>query len=248
MTRSIPDLILERYRLKELPEPAVRAVEAALAADPALRARLDALDRSDTEISAHYSPLIVLHDKPTLRRRLGLRSVMVAAVAAAAVTLVAVFEMPRTVFRLVVSERIKGDVGTHPALAMYRRTPSGSERLADGDLARPGDVLRLGYASGGRAFGVILSIDGRGAVTMHLPPGGDEAASLAPGKMVLLDAAYELDDAPRLERFYFITGTRPFKIAEVLAVARGASAAPDRLALPAGLEQVGFAVRKEARK
>jgi hypothetical protein len=68
--------------------------------------------------------------------------------------------------------RIKGTVDGRPALAVYRRTPAGSERLADGDVARAGDLLRVGYASGGRAYGVILSIDGTGAVTLHLPPSG----------------------------------------------------------------------------
>jgi len=52
MNRNIPDLVLERYRLNELPETSARAVEHMLAADPALRARLDALDRSDADIRA----------------------------------------------------------------------------------------------------------------------------------------------------------------------------------------------------
>jgi hypothetical protein len=140
--------------------------------------------------------------------------------------------------------RIKGAA----SLAVYRRTPAGSERLADGDLARPGDLLRIGYSAGGSAYGVILSIDGTGAVTLHLPPSGDHAAMLASGGMTLLDSAYELDAAPRIERFYLVTGSRPFDVAPVIAAARRAHGAPPALPLPPGLAQVSFAVQKEARK
>jgi hypothetical protein len=247
MTRNIPDLVLERYRLDELPETSARAVAQMVAADPALQARLDALARSDADIRAQYSPLISIHDRRAPSRRLVVRALTAATLGATALLVFAA--LPRTPSQPTVTERIKGG---RPSLALYRRTPSGSERLADGDVARTGDLLRVGYASAGRAYGVIFSIDGRGTVTLHLPPAGDESASLekilVPGKPILLDRAYELDDAPRIERFYFVTGARPFAVAPVLAAARAAAAAPEKLPLPAGLEQVTFAIQKEARK
>jgi hypothetical protein len=236
MTRVIPEVVLERYRLNELPNAAHAAIAREAAADPAVRARLDALDRSDAEILERYAPGVLA------RRRAGRRYtrralVLKGALATAVLALVAVIP------RLTVTPdetRIKGVA----ALAVYRRTPAGSERLADGDVARPGDLLRIGYASGGRAYGVILSIDGTGAVTLHLPPSGGVAATLAPGGINLLDSSYELDEAPRIERFYFVTGTQPFDVAPVLAAARHAGGAPNALPLPAGLEQVTFAVQK----
>jgi hypothetical protein len=142
--------------------------------------------------------------------------------------------------------RIKGSVA--PALAVYRRTAAGSERLADGDVARGGDLLRLGYASAGRKYGLILSIDGTGTVTLHLPPSGDRAVPLGQGSLVLLNSSYELDDAPRIERFYFVTGERAFDARPIVAAAKSAGPAPDALSLPAGLDQVTFAIRKEARR
>jgi hypothetical protein len=90
-------------------------------------------------------------------------------------------------------------------------------------------------------------------VTLHLPPAGDRAVPLAAGKTILLDAAYELDDAPRVERFYFVTGTEPFSATPVLnaarrAAAQGAGSVPAALPLPTGLDQVTFAIQKEERK
>ncbi len=246
MTRRIPDVVLERYRLNELPDASARAVEMMLAADPELRARLDALDGSDAEILRDY-PQVFVHDVPARPRRAVSRYAMAAAaVAAAAIAIIAV--LPRAPIAEPDDARIKGG---SPALAVYRRTNSGSERLADGAVARSGDLLRLGYVSGGRGYGVILSVDGRGAVTMHLPPSGDRAVPLTPGKTVLLDNAYELDDAPRAERFYFVTADEPFPVSPIVSAAKRAAAEgappPAALPLPRGLEQSTFAIQKEGR-
>ena len=247
MNRKVPDVVLERYRLNELPENSARAIEAMLAADPELQARLDALEISDDEIHRQFRSQITLHDVPAPSRRRVLRVATAALAVAAAVVLVLV--LPRTP----ATERVKGTIGTRPSLSIYRSTAAGSERLADGQLVHAGDLLRVGYASGGRPFGVILSIDGRGAVTLHLPPAGDRAVPLQPGSNILLDAAYELDDAPRMERFYFVTGNAAFAVGPVMQAARravgeGGAALPSTLVLPAGLEQVTFAIQKEERK
>lgn len=251
MTRVIPDLLLERYRLGELPAPAHDAIAREAAADPAVGARLDALARSDAEIRDRYAPG-VLARRHSPRRRSARALVLAGALTTAVVALIVA--IPRPIVLSVASNiassdetRIKGNTG-RPALAVYRRTASGSERLADGDLVHAGDLLRIGYASGGRGYGVILSIDGTGAVTQHLPPLGTTATVLAPAGLTLLDSAYELDEAPRVERFYFVVGTRPFDAAPILAAARRAGSAPALLPLPPGLEQITFAVQKEVRK
>ena len=98
--------------------------------------------------------------------------------------------------------------------------------------------------------GVILSIDGRGAVALQLPPDGDRAAALQSGRAALLDQAYELDDAPGWERFYFVTGDRPFPVAPVVDAARkvaaeGARPAPAPLPIGRELTQSTFSLQKE---
>ena len=248
MKRNIPDLVLERYRLNELPERSARAVELMMADDPAIRERLDALAASDAEIQEQYPPSVFVHDRPAPSRRLVIRVAAAGGLALAALLLFVA--LPRTPQPPPDTERVKGTIGGRPSLALYRRTDTGSERLADGAVARPGDLLRVGYASAGRPYGLILSIDGRGAVTLHLPPSGDRAVPLTPGKVVLLDAAYELDEAPRVERFYFVTAREPFAAEPVVSAARRAAqgTVPDALPLPPGLEQVTFAIQKEARR
>ena len=133
---------------------------------------------------------------------------------------------------------------------MYRRTADGSEALAAHQSAAAGDLIRVGYRAAADTYGVILSIDGRHAVTLHLP--ADErqpAARLERGRMMLLDAAYELDDAPRWECFYLVTGERPFDVVRVVEAARQAARSadrdpPERLPLPAELGQSIFILKK----
>lgn len=243
MTRTIPDLLLERYRLHELPDATRAVIAREAAANASVRARLDTLGRSDAEILERYPPGVLARRRVSTRRATR-AFVLAGALAAAVVALIVA--IPRLT---VVPDdtRIKGATGP-PALVVYRRTSAGSERLADGAVARAGDLLRIGYTSAGRGYGVILSIDGTGAVTLHLPRSGGMASALAPGGINLLDSAYELDEAPRIERFYFVTASRAFPIEPVLAIARHAGGAPDALALPAGLDQATFAVQKEVRK
>jgi len=280
----VPDVMVEQYRLGELPPDQADRVERLSRLDEGLRRRIEALDRSDEEIARQYPPAWMagairarLQQGSTgwttnavRRRRFSL------AMAAAAIVLVFAVSRelvaPQGIFGVkpegpaaggggpavaprgdatggAGADRIKG---LRPALAMYRQTARGSETLADGTVARRGDLVRVGYASGRRAYGVILSIDGRGAVTIHLPPDGRRAAPLKSQATVLLDQAYELDDAPNWERFYFITGHTAFDVGPVVEAARRAAAAeprtpPRALALPGGLDQTTFSLQKEAR-
>ena len=266
----IPEIVLERYRLRELPANDAVGVAARAGRDPRLRERLDALDRSDAEFAAGA---LARRLEDGVRRRLaddaaaggaaatpglGRRAQWALAATAAAVLLFLVI-LPRGAARPDVGgvapaavdsgDRLKG---LRPGLALYRRTADGSETLADGAVARNGDLLRIGYRAAGRPYGVILSVDGRGSVTVHLPDAAARAAALRRDATVLLDRAYELDDAPKWERFFFITGSEPFAVAPVVDAARraaagGRGAPPLALPLPSGFEQSGFSIQKESR-
>jgi hypothetical protein len=269
---GVPDLVLERYRLGELPPAEARALERRLDAEPQLAARFQVLDRSDEEIRRRYPPAWFAEQ---VRLRRGTESESTArearprllrwpvpaalAVAATLALLLAPrllsppFREPVTGGRQAPSapavtsgDRIKG---LEPALVLFRKTDSGSETLADGSLARAGEVVRVGYRAAGRTYGVILSIDGRGVMTLHLPQAGDQAARLRSGETVLLDRAYELDDAPRFERFYLVTADRAFELEPILEAGRRAAMAPgsNELPLNARFEQTTFLLQKEGR-
>jgi hypothetical protein len=69
---------------------------------------------------------------------------------------------------------------------------------------------------------------------------------------VLLDHAYELDDAPQWERFYFITADTSFDVDPLMETARQSAARmrgtpPAALQVAAGFEQSTFSLQKETR-
>ena len=259
---QIPDILLERYRLNELPHDEADRLAAQVAQDAQLRERFVALEASDEDLRRRRVPDRVeegvrrkLARSNTKPRRSAVYVAMpvVAAVALAAIAL-ARFNAPRNNGSLTGQatdgpDRIKG---LEPTLALYRRTAEGSEILADGAVARKGDLIRVGYRAAGRLYGAIVSIDGAGNVTMHLPPAGSRASVLKHEPTVLLDQAYELDDAQGWERFYFIASDTPFEIGTVMQAARDAAAhrsgsPPGSLALPRGLVQSPFTLQKESR-
>jgi hypothetical protein len=264
---TIPDLILEQYRLGELPPADARRVEALLSTDVTLRGRLEALERSDDEIAREY-PAAWLASRvrarlPEAVERESMGRIPPSArlrwagpLALAAIGVLALLVVPRHAVAPGAlpappaaadegGDRIKG---LQPALTIYRRTPAGSETLASGSIVRAGDLLRVGYVGAGRHYGLILSIDGRGLVTQHLPPSGDHAAPLVSGRLALLDQSYELDDAPGVERFYFVTGETPFPVAPIMEAARKAAGhAPAALPLPRELSQSTFSIQKEVK-
>jgi hypothetical protein len=141
--------------------------------------------------------------------------------------------------------------GLRPHLLLFRRTAQGVEKLAPGDRARQDDVIQLAYQAAGRSYGVIVSIDGRGVVTRHLPQDGAQSAELDRSGVATLAKAYRLDDAPRFERFIFITSDQPFAVDPILETARktaadGGDMEAVPLPLPDSLNQSTFVLAKES--
>ncbi len=255
----ILDIQLERYRLGELPAADRQAIDARLAGDEALRARLSLLEQSDREIAERYparemaaairqrvSALEHEEHRSTVRSRTWLvpATVVATCMCVMAVAAALLYRQPAPE-----DTTIKG--GGEPSLVVHRRVGESSEELTRAALVRPGDEIRVGYRASGHSYGAILSIDGRGNLTQHLPRTGDRAALLQPSGTVLLDFAYELDDAPRWEAFYFVTSDAPFDLEPVRRAIRQAAGdgrvSPGSLAVPRGLTAFLFPLTKDRR-
>ncbi len=253
---AIPEIVLERHRLGELMPEDARRVVAALAGSDTLRARLDAIDAADIRARQEYPAAALARD--VLQRSAVERetSTIFLWMIPASVTLIAVLAFGYVGWRPFLAsspapmtpeageERIKGPEAT---LLVFRDSQAGGEALRDGELARAGDVVRLGYRVSDTGFGVIFSMDGRGLLTQHLPDAGTAAAALAPGSTVLLDAAYELDDAPAAERFYLVTARSPFDAGAIAAALREATIDTNAAAirLPEQFTTTTFSLRKD---
>lgn len=108
------------------------------------------------------------------------------------------------------AERAKGD---GPRLFIYLKDGNKAVELDNNAQVGEGDILQMSYIAAGQTYGAILSIDGNGTVTYHYPESGPTSGMLDDSGEIPLDFAYQLDDAPGFERFFFITGTKPFTTA-----------------------------------
>jgi hypothetical protein len=265
--KQISDLSLEQYALGELGPDEEARVRTALEHDAQLCDRLEALRESDRQILAAY-PVEEMAAGIRGRMRAHLStagqgairrfpSLVVALPLAASILLFLSFFVARE--RLLPSyastgtevTRLKG-LKTH--LTVYRKAAGGAEELGDGETARPRDVLQISYTAAEAKYGVILSVDGRGAVTWHYPGRYAGTALAAPSLSqqgeVILPSAYELDDAPSFERFILVYSASPFdvrtvqKAAQTLA-SRPTAAASGSLALPPAIKQFSVVLRKQ---
>jgi len=102
--------------------------------------------------------------------------------------------------------------GSGAKLYVYRKEGENATLLSPRSKVKQNDVLQLSYVAGGDLYGAIFSVDGNGTVTRHFPDSGNTAAQLDQSGEIPLAFAYQLDNAPRFERFIMITGAKPFPI------------------------------------
>ena len=118
--------------------------------------------------------------------------------------------------------RLKGSA----KLTIHRQRDARPERLSDGARVRAGDRLQVSYTSGDAVRGVIVSIDGAGATTLHFPEAEDAEPTLL-GR-AQLPSGFELDDAPGFERFFFVTTKDDsLSVQDVLEAAEDLAASDD---------------------
>ena len=145
------------------------------------------------------------------------------------------------------SVRIKG---LAPHLRIHRQRGGEVELLRDGAMAHEGDLVQLSYMAAGNRYGVVVSLDGGGGVTLHHPAqAAAEPAVVSRGEHAL-DHAYELDGAVSYERFVFVTsGDEPIEVSAVLTAAqrlaaRGEAARHSALPLPGRWRQSSITLDK----
>jgi len=238
---TLPDWLVERAALDEVPSASRARLEQAAPGE--LTARVNALREDNARELAAYpvGPAIAQIEK-RLRRPRTRRVVWLAplVVAAAAVLLVVWHHAPDSQVEMT---RVKGAA----RVLVFKQVGDQAERLDADDVVRAGDVIQLRYNAGGAKYGVIASIDGGGGVTLHFPAAEDAPTDMAPGTRTLPEA-FALDDAPRFERFFFVTANDPLDTSATLdalrALARRGDAADAVLDLPAGIHQASLRLRK----
>lgn len=131
--------------------------------------------------------------------------------------------------------RIKG---MQARMEIWKKTAEGVAQMEEKGLASEGDELQLRYVVPEKCFGMLISMDGNGVVTVHMGQGA-QAIAVEPGKMNTLPFAYKLDDAPHFEKFFLLTSKNEFSVNEKEF---------DKSLNQEGVQVVSFTVRKQAKK
>ncbi|MDR0494086.1 MAG: hypothetical protein LBG95_00445 [Treponema sp.] len=243
------EFMLERYKLGELGPEDQRAVTEALARDDGLRSRLEQLDESDWALRLSYPTDFFGLKKRERRRAVRAGTVArfagLAALIAAGVILpalyffapsksesninngIAVAAVPRDLQ----SDRGKGRTQEGSELlpvelSLYLK---GRELKGEAEIVLPnqsvleeGNTVQLAYTvpAGAERYGVIFSVDGRSAVTMHYPYRKGQSSLLVSGKRTFLHEAYILDDAPDYEIFVMVVSEKPLDVDAILEEAQ----------------------------
>jgi len=267
MIDRFSNLILEQYVLGELSVNAADEVEKELAVNDELRKRVNAILASNSEINDVYDEQTVIRE---INYRLKTREIKKQQAQekpasnlfwnklAYAIPVVAIVAVSAIMFNngapdlnpdLIVSEdgvRIKG---LTPHLNIYLQTKTGHEQLREHQNLREGDTLQLSYVAAGFQYGVIVSIDGRGIVTQHFPFEEATLFKMNPSGEFMLQRAYELDDAPEFEHFFFITSNQKFQLDDIMRIIENSAKIVDKNmrlieGLPEQFEQNVFTIKK----
>lgn len=229
----IPDWKLERYLTGDLPESDMREIREMEAADEIFANRVKML-REDNAAILKKLPFEKLSEKiammpgrsnagagNTVRVNFKLVKLAAAAALVLAVVTVALFSQrslseQNTQLMEVAMADVSGDDGLRikglsARMEVWKKTGDSAVQVENLGEAREGDEIQLRYAVAEKCYGLLFSMDGNGTITMHM---GQEnrAVELEPGKMTTLPFAYKLDNAPKFEKFFFLTSKNEFEL------------------------------------
>jgi hypothetical protein len=223
--QHVPDWLLERLTAGELPACQVDSLRKRLTEAGQID-RLTALTASNAEIFRAYPADQVAAEvqrrakqAEASRARVWARPAWALSLAAAGATaLVLMMHSPSPSQGPVAMnepEQVR-EKGLLPSLGLYRQKADGVERLGPTSRLKSGDLVQVRYLAAGRPYGVVVSTDARGSVTLHLPETHGPSMALVRDGERALAHAYELDDSPGFERFVFVTADAPFDTSVVV--------------------------------
>jgi hypothetical protein len=219
---DVPDLKLEQYLLGELDAPEMEQLTALCSKDEQLQNRVESLRHKEKEFTDTYtldwfqrriSQKSIQQGTPKFSFRLALVPIICT-----------LLLLPLSYFYLSMPHNLDSSIsrakGDAFFFTVYRKTALGHDLLPDGSVVREKDLLQIEYtADTSLHYGLIVSLDGNGHITIHL---GDEDGSAIPltEQNKLLPYSYELDDAPGFEKFFYITGKNRFTLNDCVSICK----------------------------
>jgi hypothetical protein len=239
--------MLERYNLGEVTGEERESIETAMQREPRLTEGLADIRRSDIEIRNRYPPEWIPAMLAKTKRRRFFVPPLAWGIGAAALFLCITLPFFRTLFSSeALTDRAKGGDTAPAELSVFLKADTSyasDTPLPDETVLREGNTIQLAYTVNVSSYGVIFSIDGRSAVTMHYPYGPSQSTQLIPGKRIALDEAYTLDDAPDFEIFFFVVSNKPLDVSGILKSAEELARNPGTALQRSGTVFRGYEVK-----
>jgi len=265
LNAKVPMWKLERYLLGELPHAELQAIDTALNNDPQLAKALEELRIQNVQFAQEFDP------QASAQRALAQVSARKQQSKSASI-LEWIWKPAGVLATLAIAVLVGVEHYSHKPLAdsvqvaqanttleetrtkglenrieVWQKSGDTTSKLLDSAKVQKGDLLQIRSQVAKRCFAAIVSLDGRGNWTTHLPDTGTAAVALEPGLSGFLPFAYQLDDAPRYEVFWLITSAKPFavnRLIQTLAPLQGSPIPPPFLPLDSKFEQSRLVVFK----
>ncbi len=220
----IPDLMLEKYLLKELSINECNEIEKILKTNVKEQLRFEELKKSNDEILERFpSRKMSSEIKKRYERELessGTKFIrekkfkFTHALGALAFLIILIFPI-----KMYISDKsdieITREKGLNPHILVYRKKSGNVELLRKDSVAKEGDLIQISYIAANHKYGTILSVDGNKNITLHFPADTNDDQKLEQKKEAFLKHSYELDNAPKIEKFYFFSSNKKLNIKDI---------------------------------
>ena len=138
----------------------------------------------------------------------------------------------------------------NPYIVIYKKTDTGIQILHNDEYIKEDDVVQIEYNKYSNPYGMIFSIDGNRNFTLHYPKYIDGSTLLGDKNINLLDYAYKFDNAPKFERFFFVSSNKAFKVKDLIANIKNfakytANIKEDKIKLPKDFTEYSITLNKE---
>ncbi|MDH5716843.1 MAG: DUF4384 domain-containing protein [Spirochaetia bacterium] len=269
-SEKIPHLKLEQYLLNELPPREMEEISRKIKTDKVLNKKIDELKKSNHEILKKYDPINMasqIQNKLNLQKAqlennnkksiFSSKLYLYGGLAFSSV-LVLFLLLPMGArqdlnnsehYNKIELTRLKGE---SEKLFVYIQRNNKIDLLSNEAIVYEGDKLQLAYKSE-FDYGLILSIDGRGAITLHLPHEKNASLKINKNEKTGLPYSYTLDDAPVFEKFFFLTSEKEFYVTDIMKIVNKfandtAIVFNSNLPLDENIKQTTFIVSKGVKK
>ncbi len=230
---KINDLKLEQYRLGELHDEEMLLIKKKIELDSELQNRLKKIEEEEKlfhkEISSEemIGDILNKHQSKNIKskRKFSFSPVLVPIMIITVLVSITIFTQfnKEPVHKTTQDKdilRVKGEGGKlkeDPKIFLFKKTDTKKvENVKNNSLGQEGDLFQIAYTAGTKKYGIIFSLDGKGAYTLHFPETKDKECRLKQGQLVYLEHSYELDNAPDFEQFWFISSEIKIDIAGII--------------------------------